>query len=38
MAEIKAFDAVRYEKDDIKNYICPPYDVIWKEEKELGGI
>lgn len=33
MAEIKAFDAVRYAKDNITNYICPPYDVIGPEEK-----
>lgn len=34
MAEIKAFDAVRYSKENITNYICPPYDVIGPEEKE----
>ncbi|MDR1196578.1 MAG: DUF1015 domain-containing protein [Endomicrobium sp.] len=33
MAEIKAFDAVRYAKENIANYICPPYDVISPEEK-----
>ena len=33
MTKIKAFDAVRYAKDNITNYICPPYDVIGPEEK-----
>jgi Uncharacterized conserved protein len=33
MAEIKAFEAVRYSKENITNYICPPYDVISSEEK-----
>ena len=34
MAEIKAFEAVRYSKENITNYICPPYDVISPEEKD----
>jgi len=34
MAEIKAFGAVRYSKENITNYICPPYDVINPDEKE----
>jgi uncharacterized protein (DUF1015 family) len=34
MAEIKPFQAIRYSKDNITNFICPPYDVISSEEKE----
>jgi uncharacterized protein (DUF1015 family) len=34
MAEIKAFNAVRYSKEVITNFICPPYDVINDAEKE----
>jgi uncharacterized protein (DUF1015 family) len=34
MAEIKAFQAIRYSKEDITNFICPPYDVISPEDKE----
>lgn len=34
MAEIKPFRAVRYSKDVITNFICPPYDVISPQEKE----
>ena len=34
MAEIKAFRAIRFSKDDITNFICPPYDVISSDEKE----
>jgi hypothetical protein len=32
MAEIKAFQAIRYSKKFIINFICPP--VIGSEEKE----
>jgi uncharacterized protein (DUF1015 family) len=34
MAEIKPFKAVRYSKEDITDFICPPYDVISEAEKE----
>ena len=34
MAEIKPFKAVRYSKDVITNFICPPYDVISPQEKK----
>ena len=34
MAEIKPFKAVRYTREDITNFICPPYDVINDAEKE----
>lgn len=34
MASIKPFRAVRYSKNEITNFICPPYDVIGPEEKE----
>lgn len=34
MAEIKPFGAVRYSKENITNYICPPYDVIDEKEKD----
>jgi uncharacterized protein (DUF1015 family) len=34
MAEIKAFQAIRYSKKFITNFICPPFDVIDSEEKE----
>ncbi|MDR3281593.1 MAG: DUF1015 domain-containing protein [Endomicrobium sp.] len=34
MAEIKSFQALRYEKDVVTDFICPPYDVINPEEKE----
>ena len=34
MAEIKAFQAIRYSKDIITSFISPPYDVINFEEKE----
>ena len=34
MAEIKPFKAIRYSKEDITNFICPPYDVISDAEKE----
>ncbi|MDR1784398.1 MAG: DUF1015 domain-containing protein [Endomicrobium sp.] len=34
MAGIKAFQAIRFSKDDITNFICPPYDVISSDEKE----
>jgi len=34
MPEIKPFNAVRYSKNNITNYICPPYDVISAEQKE----
>jgi uncharacterized protein (DUF1015 family) len=34
MAEIKPFQAIRYSKDNITNFICPPYDVISFEDKE----
>jgi uncharacterized protein (DUF1015 family) len=33
MAEIKSFRAIRYSKEIITNFICPPYDVINSEEK-----
>ncbi|AKL98610.1 DUF1015 domain-containing protein [Endomicrobium proavitum] len=34
MAEVKPFNAVRYSKETITNFICPPYDVISSQEKE----
>ncbi len=34
MATIKAFNGVRYAKENITNEICPPYDVIGTQEKE----
>lgn len=34
MAEIKAFQAIRYSKEIVTNFICPPYDVINPEKKE----
>ncbi|MDR0820802.1 MAG: DUF1015 domain-containing protein [Endomicrobium sp.] len=34
MAEIKAFQAIRYSKKSITDFICPPYDVVDSEEKE----
>jgi uncharacterized protein (DUF1015 family) len=34
MAEIKPFQALRYSKEDITDFICPPYDVISDAEKE----
>ncbi|MDR2191436.1 MAG: DUF1015 domain-containing protein [Endomicrobium sp.] len=34
MAEIKPFKAMRYSKEDITDFICPPYDVISGAEKE----
>ncbi|MDR3195374.1 MAG: DUF1015 domain-containing protein [Endomicrobium sp.] len=34
MAEIKPFRAIRYSKENITNFICPPYDVISRQEKE----
>jgi uncharacterized protein (DUF1015 family) len=34
MAEIKPFRALRYVKDVVTDFICPPYDVITPEEKE----
>ncbi|GHT09394.1 hypothetical protein AGMMS49532_07280 [Endomicrobiia bacterium] len=34
MAEIKAFQAIRYSKKFITDFICPPYDVIDSEEKK----
>jgi uncharacterized protein (DUF1015 family) len=34
MAEIKPFRAIRYSKENITNFICPPYDVINPQEKE----
>lgn len=33
MAIVKAFNGVRYSKENITNEICPPYDVISPEEK-----
>jgi uncharacterized protein (DUF1015 family) len=33
MAEIKTFRAIRYSKEIITNYICPPYEVIDSGEK-----
>ncbi|MDR1926803.1 MAG: DUF1015 domain-containing protein [Endomicrobium sp.] len=33
MAKIKSFRAIRYSKEIITNFICPPYDVINSEEK-----
>ncbi|GMO65607.1 MAG: DUF1015 domain-containing protein [Endomicrobiia bacterium] len=34
MAQIKAFQAIRFSENDITNFICPPYDVISSDEKE----
>ena len=34
MAIIKAFNGVRYAKENITNEICPPYDVISPNQKE----
>ncbi len=37
MAAIKAFQAVYYNPEKIKNFdevVCPPYDVISKEQQE----
>ncbi|MCL2334568.1 MAG: DUF1015 domain-containing protein [Endomicrobia bacterium] len=34
MPEIKPFNAVRYSKSNITDFICPPYDVISAEDKE----
>ena len=34
MADIKPFRAIRYSKENITNFICPPYDVISPLEKE----
>ena len=33
MAIVKAFNGIRYSKENITNEICPPYDVISPEEK-----
>jgi uncharacterized protein (DUF1015 family) len=33
MVEIKSFRAIRYSKEIITNFICPPYDVISPDEK-----
>ncbi|MDR0800294.1 MAG: DUF1015 domain-containing protein [Endomicrobium sp.] len=33
MAEIKSFRGIRYSKEIITNFICPPYDVISADEK-----
>jgi uncharacterized protein (DUF1015 family) len=39
MAEIKAFQAIRYSRKFITNFICPPCDVIDSKEKErLRGL
>ena len=34
MAEVRAFQAIRYSKKFITDFICPPYDVIDSEEKK----
>jgi uncharacterized protein (DUF1015 family) len=34
MTEIKAFRALRYAKEVVTDFICPPYDVISLEEKK----
>jgi uncharacterized protein (DUF1015 family) len=34
MARIKPFYGIRYNKANITKYICPPYDIISKREKE----
>ncbi|MDR2860242.1 MAG: DUF1015 domain-containing protein [Elusimicrobiota bacterium] len=34
MPQIKPFQALRYSKDIITDFICPPYDVISPEEKK----
>lgn len=34
MAKIKAFNGVRYRGNNITKLICPPYDIISKQEKE----
>ncbi|GHT61636.1 phosphatase [Endomicrobiia bacterium] len=33
MADIKSFRALRYSKETITNFICPPYDVVNDDEK-----
>ncbi|MDR0822337.1 MAG: DUF1015 domain-containing protein [Endomicrobium sp.] len=33
MAQIRPFQAIRYSKNIITNFICPPYDIIGDEEK-----
>ncbi|GHT45504.1 phosphatase [Endomicrobiia bacterium] len=33
MADIKPFRALRYSKETITNFICPPYDVVNDDEK-----
>jgi uncharacterized protein (DUF1015 family) len=33
VADIKSFRAIRYSREVISNFICPPYDVINHEEK-----
>ncbi|MDR2399366.1 MAG: DUF1015 domain-containing protein [Endomicrobium sp.] len=34
MADIKPFRAIRFSKENITNFICPPYDVINPQGKE----
>ena len=34
MAQIKPFSGIRYDTANITKLICPPYDIIGKEEKE----
>jgi uncharacterized protein (DUF1015 family) len=34
MAVIKAFNGIRYSKQNITKEICPPYDIISAEEKK----
>ena len=34
MSKIKAFCGVRFHGNNITQFICPPYDIISKNEKE----